>query len=67
MGITTVEVNAPRWKEENNIVQTLVVSIPQLSEPDLSFNHVVRAGNFLFLTSQLSADLKTGKIIPGEI
>lgn len=31
------------------------------------FNHVIRAGNILYLTSQLSCDLKTGKFIYGDI
>lgn len=31
------------------------------------FHHVVRANGFLFLSSQLSCDLKTGKIITGDI
>jgi 2-iminobutanoate/2-iminopropanoate deaminase len=31
------------------------------------FNHVVRAGGFLFLTSQLSVDLHTNEILPGSI
>lgn len=44
-----------------------VVSIPGIRDPDSPFNHVVRAGNFLFLTSQLSADLETGRIISGDI
>ena len=44
-----------------------VVSIPGIRDPDSPFNHVVRAGDFLFFTSQLSADLKTGEIISGGI
>jgi 2-iminobutanoate/2-iminopropanoate deaminase len=44
-----------------------VVIIPGVKNSDSPFNHVVKAGNFLFLTSQLSADLKTGEIIQGDI
>ena len=44
-----------------------VVILPGVKKPDSPFNHVVKAGNFLFLTSQLSTDLKTGKIIRGNI
>lgn len=44
-----------------------VVIIPGVKKPDSPFNNVVKAGNFLFLTSQLSADLKTGEIIHGDI
>ena len=44
-----------------------VVLLPGLKKPDSPFNHVVKAGHFLFLTSQLSADLKTGQIIQGDI
>jgi len=31
------------------------------------FNHVVKAGGFLFLSSQLSIDLETNKILAGGI
>ena len=31
------------------------------------FNHVVRAGGLLFLSSQLSANLHTNEILPGSI
>ena len=44
-----------------------VMKIPGVNVPDSPFNHVVKAGNFLFLTSQLAADLKTGEIIGGTI
>lgn len=43
-----------------------ILKIPGVAHSG-SFNHVVKANGFLFLTSQLSADLKTGKIIPGNI
>jgi 2-iminobutanoate/2-iminopropanoate deaminase len=44
-----------------------VVIIPKIQPPSSPFNHVVRAGDFLFLTSQLSADIKTGRILGGDI
>ncbi len=44
-----------------------VVAIPGLHPPETAFSHVVRAGDFLFLTSQISVDLKTGKILGGDI
>jgi len=44
-----------------------VMIIPGIAEPDLPFNHVIQAGRFLFLTSQLSSDLKTGEIKGGTI
>lgn len=44
-----------------------IINIPGILIPDSPFNHVVKAGGFLFLTSQLSADLETGQIIPGDI
>ncbi len=36
-------------------------------KPTSPFNHVVKAGDLLFLSSQLSCNLKTGDIIPGTI
>jgi len=44
-----------------------VVNIPGIKTPSSPFSHVVRAGNLLLLTSQLSADLKEGKLIIGDI
>jgi 2-iminobutanoate/2-iminopropanoate deaminase len=44
-----------------------IIIIPAITKPDLPFNHVVRADRFLFLTSQLSMDLKTGIIQSGNI
>jgi len=43
-----------------------VMIIPGIQTPDSPFNHVVRAGDFLFLTSQLSADIKAGRILGGD-
>ncbi len=44
-----------------------IIKIEGIRKPESPFNHVVKAGNFLFLTSQLSADLKTNKIITEDI
>jgi 2-iminobutanoate/2-iminopropanoate deaminase len=44
-----------------------IISVPGVKTPDSPFNHVVKAGNLLFLASQLSTDLKTGDIIGGNI
>ncbi|OGO38868.1 MAG: hypothetical protein A2W35_08035 [Chloroflexi bacterium RBG_16_57_11] len=41
--------------------------MPGIVPSETGFSHVVRAGGFLFLTSQLSADLSTGRIIGGDI
>jgi 2-iminobutanoate/2-iminopropanoate deaminase len=41
--------------------------IQGISKPNLPFNHIVKAGGFLFLTSQLSVNLKTGDIKNGTI
>lgn len=40
-----------------------VVKLKNVKKPTTGFNHAVRAGNFIFLSSQLSANLHTGKII----
>ena len=44
-----------------------VIVIPGIRSPSSPFNHLVKAGDFLFLTSQLSADMKTGRILGGDI
>ena len=44
-----------------------IITISGIQIPETSFNHVVKAGNFLFLTSQLSIDLATGTILGGDI
>ncbi|MFX1537757.1 MAG: RidA family protein [Promethearchaeota archaeon] len=44
-----------------------IVTIEGITTPAGPFNHVVKAGKFLFLTTQLSIDLKTGKILGGDI
>jgi 2-iminobutanoate/2-iminopropanoate deaminase len=44
-----------------------VVKVQGITKPHSPFNHVVRAGDFLFLTSQLSRNLKTGKIMEGTL
>lgn len=44
-----------------------IIMIEGISKPEGPFNHVIKAGGFLFLTSQLSCDLKTNRIIGGTI
>lgn len=44
-----------------------IIEIESIRKPEGPFNHVVKAGNFLFLTSQLSVDLKTNRIIRGTV
>ena len=44
-----------------------IIIINGIKNPDAPLNHVVKAGNLLFLSSQLSVDLKTNKILDGDI
>ena len=44
-----------------------IVNIEGIAPPTAPFNHVVKANGFLFLSSQLSADLKTNEILPGSV
>jgi len=44
-----------------------IIAVDGVKKPDSPFNHIVKAGGFLFLTSQLSADLRTNKIIGGTV
>lgn len=44
-----------------------VINLTGVKKSNTGFNHVVKAGNFIFLSSQLSVNLKTGKIIKGDI
>ncbi len=44
-----------------------IIRIPGVKTADLPFSHVVKAGDILYLTSQLSCDLRTGLIIPGDV
>ena len=44
-----------------------VVRVPGIATPPSPFNHVVRAGDFLFVSSQLSVDLATHTLLPGDI
>ena len=41
--------------------------IEGVPKPDSPYNHVIKAGGFLFLTSQLSCDLKNNRIIGGTM
>ena len=44
-----------------------IIRIEGIASPDVPFNHVVKAGGFLFFSSQLSVDLKTNEILPGSV
>lgn len=44
-----------------------IIKVKGVAKPHSPFNHVVRASGFLFLTSQLSCDLKTGRIVGGTV
>ena len=44
-----------------------IIKLKGIASPPSPFNHIVKAGNFIFLSSQLSADLKTNKILVGNI
>ncbi len=44
-----------------------IVKIDGVAENPGSSNHVVKSGGFRFFTNQLSADPKTGQIIPGDV
>ena len=44
-----------------------IVNVPGVKKTESPFSHIVKGGNILYLTSQLSCDLKTGEIIPGDI
>ena len=44
-----------------------VIELEEVKKPVTGFNHIVKAGNFIFLSSQLSTDLQTGEIIKGNI
>ena len=44
-----------------------IVRVEGVSPPNLPFNYIVKAGGLLFLTSQLSVDLKTNEILRGDI
>lgn len=48
-------------------MKKLVIELKEVKKSTTGFSHAVRAGNFIFLSSQLSADLKTGEIIQGTI
>ncbi len=44
-----------------------IIKIKGIIAPPSPFNHVVKAGNFIFLSSQLAVDLKSHKILGGNI
>ena len=44
-----------------------IVHIKNMPKSSLPFNHIVKVGNTLYLTSQLSCNLITGEILKGSI
>ena len=50
-----------------NCMKKEIINVKGIVAPPSPFNHIVRAGNFIFLSSQLSVDLRTNKIISGNI
>ena len=48
-------------------MQKQVVLVPGIATPPSPFNHVVRAGDFIFVSSQLSVNLATHTILSGDI
>ena len=44
-----------------------VIRISGVKTAGLPFSHVVKAGDILYLTSQISCDLQTCLIIPGDV
>jgi len=44
-----------------------IIKIEGVASPPAPFNHVVKAGGFLFFSSQLSADIRTNEIVPGSV
>lgn len=44
-----------------------VIQIPGIPRPSSPNNHVVKAGNLLYLTSQLSCDLAANRLLGGTI
>jgi 2-iminobutanoate/2-iminopropanoate deaminase len=54
-------------KEVEQSMKKEIINVPDIKKSDSPFNHIIKAGNTLYLTSQLSCDLKTGEIIPGDI
>jgi len=44
-----------------------ILRIEGIAQPSEPFNHAIKAGGFLFFTSQLSVDLKTSEIVPGSV
>ena len=53
--------------EVKTMIEKEIVEIEGVADIPGPLNHIVRAGNFLFLSSQLSADLKDHLLIEGDI
>ena len=50
-----------------NTMKKEVIKIAGIAKPPSPFNHVVKAGNFLFLSSQLSVNLHTHTLLKGTV
>lgn len=44
-----------------------VVKLKNVKQPSTDFHHVVKAGNLVFSSSQLSVNLKNGELLKGDI
>jgi len=49
------------------MMKNAIIRIPGVKMTGLPFSHIVKAGDILYLTSQLSCDLQSGLIIPGDV
>ena len=49
------------------VMNKQVITLNDVATPPSPFNHVVAAGGFLFLSSQLSVNLKTNQLQIGDI
>lgn len=53
--------------EVKTMIEKEIVKIEGVADIPSPLNHVVRTGDFLFLSSQLSVDLKEHRLIEGDI
>ncbi|AGF55702.1 2-iminobutanoate/2-iminopropanoate deaminase [Clostridium saccharoperbutylacetonicum] len=44
-----------------------ILNLPNVKQPDYPYNQVVKAGNTLYLSGQVSCDLQSGQFILGNI
>lgn len=62
-----VNESLPPLHEGEKMINKEIVKIEGVADIPGPLNHVVKAGDFLFLSSQLSADLKEHRLIKGDI